>query len=288
MAKYSFWILLAACVMASAAIYSVNVNGRLKSLEQTSRDLVAQSAAAEVKSRTGVGPAMLETLQARQTAAHKDLADVKERFRLQDQDHLDHWFAALDIPWGASPDLEEFARQYALASDRLGRELLGNLAAKGVKEVSIPLIAKPWIGGSEKLTKKLAIEAQREFWVQDRLLRAVTRLGAVPLRPIRGGEASDEVGRGAAGGYFDRLRFDLVVHSPAAVVHDLLHAFDGPFDVTHEDGTVETMALLVNVDNVSIKRLTLDSSAANRFRGEPPVEVAFYLTVLDYRPEKAK
>ncbi len=287
-AKYSFWLLLAACVLVAAAVWGLNVKKNVAELGRAAENLAELEKEAQRKAAVGIGPATLESFEAAQEKLWESLRDLEERFLAIDEDNLDHWFDGLDLDWGKLPKPEDFRRQYALARDQQIREVNGILKEKGFDGAVYSPPAPPWLNAAKAPKVKELKALQRAFWIEDRIVRALARFGAVPSAAIEGGDEASGIGSDPAGGLFDRMRYTVKAHCPADQALNASHAFDRPFEVIHEGGDKETMSLPFVVDNISIKRLALDPVTANRYKGTPPVELGFYLTVLDFRPDRAR
>ncbi|HGY91820.1 MAG TPA: hypothetical protein ENK43_11680 [Planctomycetes bacterium] len=286
--RYSFWLLLAACVVVAAAVWGLNVKKNVAELKREAENLAELEKEAQRTAAVGIGPATLKSFEAAQEELWGKLRALEDRFLAIDEDNLDHWFDGLDLDWRKLPKPEAFRRQFALARDQQIREVNTLLKERGFDGALYSPPAPVWLT-ADKLPKAKALKRiQRAFWIEDRIVRALARFGAVLSGAVEGGEQESEMGSDPAGGLFDRIRYTVKVHCPADQVLNTAHAFDRPFEVTHEGGEKETMSLPFVVDNISIKRLALDSVTANRYKGTPPVEVDFFLTVLDFRPERAR
>ncbi len=286
--KYSFWLLLAACVVVAAVVWGFNVKRNVAELERATENLAELEKEAQRTAAVGIGPATLKSLEAAQDNLWGSLRDLEERFLVIDEDNLDHWFDGLDLDWNKLPKPENFRRQFALARDQQIREVNGILKERGFDGALFSPPDPAWLSIDKPLKAKALKAIQRTFWIEDRIVRALARFGAVPIGAMDGGDEEAVMGSDPAGGLFDRIRYTVKVHCPAEQALNTAHAFDRPFEVTHENGDKETMSLPFVVDNISIKRLALDPVTANRYKGPPPVEMRFFLTVLDFRPERAR
>ncbi len=289
MSKYGFWILLAACLAAIGALYGLEVRKSGRRLEEAANRAREHASDARVLAAEAVGRDAIAGLREAQgkLLAHRD--DLAGFFASRDAENLDCWFPDLRMPWKSAPRPEAFRREYQLAQDRLARETRRLLAAAGAPEVAIPLITPDELdpkafAGPKELGAEMR-RRQREFWVQDHLLLAFARQGAWPTRPLRGGESTG-VSTGSGGeAVFERFRFDIQVWADPGRVLDVLHAFDAPFVHVTEDGQRIDIALNALIDNVSIRAPELDETLIATFKDRPPVQVSFYLTILDYKPE---
>lgn len=289
MGRFTFWILLAACLMAAGAVYVLKVDNQKRDVEKQARELDAISERGLLAAENAIGDTMLIEQSQQQITAQKTFEATARWFEDRNAQNLSMWFPTLNMrSWAGTPSREDFKRFYNLAVDQLIREVADDLRDHGLEGQTLQLVSHPWMRGDEIPDKADLRALQREFWVQDRLVRAFARAGAVLARPIQGGESQSGVGVVAGGGPFNRIRYDVRVLCQTRYLEDVLHALDAPFDITHEDGTKELAALPVIVNNVLIQRLNVDATIANRYPEEPPVEVTFFLTVLDFDGTKTK
>ena len=284
MNRYTFWLLLAACLVVAAVVYMVQVRTTVQDLEAEIVALDATAERAEALTGAAVGPKTVEALRERQEEVRSRFKKVAQGFARRDAECLERWFEGLDVPWSKMPLREDFKRLYSLGVDQLLRDADRLLRSAGVENETPSLIEYPWMSGGGLPEKDDLRHLQREFWIQDRIVRSLARHGAWTARPIK----PAEVGAAAATGPFDRLRYDVLARVPSERLRFAVHAFDAPWTATYPDGSSETIDLPVLVDNVSVRRLTLDTASANRYPGEPPVEASFYLTVLDLVPERVR
>ena len=289
MARLSFWILLFACVVVACSVYVFRVDALAGSVREGSRELQASADRAELAASVAVGGEMLQAQRQARDKAVEAYRNLAAWFNARNDQNLTRWFPDLSVTsWGEEPLREDFKRYYNLARDRLVREIAPDLERHGLQSEIMPLVEHPWLRGEELPEKSELRRYQKDFWVQDRLVRAFVRRGAVLVRPIQGGDNQPGVGLVAGGGPFDEIRYDVRVRCSSLQLLNVLHALDGPVEISHEDGSKEDMSLNVIVDRVEVQRLNVDAALANRYAGEPPVEVTFYLTVLDFDLEKFK
>lgn len=284
MGRYTFWILLGACLLAAGAVYFLEVARPSGELETQAAVLDSMSERADSLGERAIGPATVATMKNRLAAADELTANLEAHFATIDSNNVERWFPGLRLGWSEQPLREEFKRFYNLATDQLVREASKDLEGFGYDDPSLPLIEHPWMRGSDLPPNDRMRGLQQEFWVQDRLVRAFSRVGAVLTRPVRGGERQAAVGA-SAGGRFDRVRYDVQVRCKTLHLRRVLHALDRPFEVRFAGGASETMFLGLVVDNVSVRSISVDTATANRYADEPPVEVSFFVTLLDFQNE---
>ena len=286
MGRFTFWLLLAASLVAAGAVYVLEVSDASGDLSSQLEVLDGMSERAERLSATGVGPPTVGTMKSRQKKARSQIAGIEARFRQGEEDNVEHWFPGLRMSWKKQPLREDFKRYYNLGVDQLRRDASNDLEKHGIEDPELHLIEYEWMQGSDLPPNDDLRALQQEFWVQDRLIRAFARVGGVLTRPIRGGERQNAVSR-TAGGHFDHVRYDAQVRCSPTNLRRVLHALDRPFDVTFVSGETESMFLNAVVDNVAVRRISVDTATANRYAGEPPIEVSFFITLLDMQ-ESAK
>ncbi len=293
--KYLFWVLLGLLVVVLSLVYVLKVNRSAQTLSENVRLLNSLSESAIAKAPGAVGKDQVTQLETLQKKVQEDVVTkLEDSFTRRDAEHLDLWFDDLKTPWTSFPLVEDFQRHYQLSRDRLAREATGYLEEQGVTGVAIalmnpePMVPKSDATKTEREAQKVEMRRrQREFWVQDRLVRLFARVGAWLSRPIQGGESSGIVGTGVSSAAFERTRFDVRVRAKGERLLDVIHALDAPVTLADEDGGLMTVAISAIVDNVVITNLELDLALVEKWQDEPPVEVHFYLTILDYH-ERAK
>ena len=295
--KYLFWILLALLVATLALIYFLRVKETAAKLQEHVALLDTLTQSARSKAPAAVGREQLATMIEMQKKVKTDVLErLHASFARRDSDNLDMWFFDLKTPWKTWPKVEDFQRQYDLAVDRLIREARAYLGEQGVRNVSPQLISHEPLTRMPKETaeqrRKLKAEMrrrQKEFWVQDRLVRLFARVGAWLSQPIKGGESMGVAAAGTSGAAFERIRYEVRVQVKGDRILDALHALDGPVTLHGEDGGLLVVALSAIIDNIAIRNLDLTYELTNTWMDEPPVEVVFHLTVLDYiRPQRRK
>ena len=292
--KYLFWVLLALLFVVLGLVYVLKVQRTAQRLSEKVALLNTLSASASTKAPHAVGRKELAEMTEMQNKVRDDvLRKLQASFERRDADNLDLWFPDLKTPWKSSPRVEPFQRQYELARDRLTRETARYLAEQGVKNVSTALLSYESLTNEAYNSKeerarvqKEMRRRQREFWVQDRLARLFARVGAWLSRPIKGGESSGIAANGVSSAAFERTRYDVRVRVKSERLQDALHALDAPVTLHSEDGGLLVIALSAVVDNNAIRSLDLDLPLVQKWEGEPPVEVSFYLTILDYHERK--
>ena len=241
MSKYSFWILLALCLLAIAGVFSLKVKPASVELGDDATNLLSLAEIAEREAKMVVGRKQGLQLLERQAVVQSSLKQLRDAFQRRDAENLDFWFPDLGLAWKSAPLVDAFQRQYELAKDRLMREARKELAKQGVKEVTIPLITnEPMTLGSdashEDKAKAIAEmrRRQREFWIQDRLIRSFAKKGAWLARAIKGGESMGIVASGVSSATFERFRFDIQLYVAGTKLLDAVHALDAP--VTMQTG----------------------------------------------------
>lgn len=282
MKRYLFHIMMGACLVVLALVYQFCIAMPDRELRNLTTDLQSSASRAQDMAPDAFGDLSLRRVATLQDQADNGLKRIVDAFRRRDADNLDYWFSDLGVEWKDLPKVEDFKRFYALARDRLSRECATQLKAQGLAEARPALITYPWLESSALPTVKELRRLQREFWVQDRTVRALALVGAYPLRPLSSGEAQPPVGLGPNRVGFTRMRFDLQVACRESMLAKTLHAMDAPFRFRTEDGEEVRMALNVVIDNVSIERVTLTKEHLQDTSIDPPVELNFFLTVLDY------
>lgn len=294
--KYLFWVLLALLLLVLALVYILKVNGASSSLKERVGLLDSLSDSAEAGTQDAVGRDQLDEMTSFQSGVKKNVLDkLQASFGRRDQENLDLWFPDLKTEWKAYPAVDQFQRQYELGTDRLAREATGYLAEQGVKDVRTALLEYPPLANDDSSTRESRAlqrsemrRRQREFWIQDHIVRMLARVGGWLSRPIKGGESSGIVGNGASSAAFERTRYNVRARVLSKRLVDALHALDAPITLSDEDGGLFTIALSAVVDNISIRSLDLDLETAEKWGAEPPVEVSFFLTVLDYHERKGR
>lgn len=280
MGRFTFWILLAACLLAAGAVYVLEVSRSADELSSQLDVLDRMTERASHLAASAAGPKTVATMGERQQSANIKLERLRSRFAAVDADNIERWFDGLDTPWSEQPLREDFKRFYNLAYDQLVRDASRELEQHGYENVILALIDYPWMAGDTLPTNDEMRMVQREFWIQDRLVHAFSRVGALLTRRIRGGERQAAVGR-STGGHFDNVRYDVQVRCSPKNLRRVLHALDRPFEITYRGGEKETMFLNLVIDNVAVRRISVDTATANRYASEPPVEVSFFVTLLD-------
>ncbi|MFT7617635.1 MAG: hypothetical protein ACI97A_001274 [Planctomycetota bacterium] len=294
--KYLFWVLLALLLLVLGLVYVLKVNGAAKSLKERVGLLDLLSVSAETGAKDAVGKNQLvEMTELQKEIKVNVLNKLQGSFARRDQENLDLWFPELKTEWQSHPAVDEFQRQYELAADRLSREAAGYLSEQGVQGVPTSLILHAPLIKNDSSTKESRVEQrdemrrrQREFWVQDHIVRLFARVGAWLPRAIKGGESSGIVGTGASSAAFERTRYDVRVRVPSKRLIDALHALDAPVTLNNEDGGLLTIAISAVIDNVSVRSVDFDLETTQKWGTEPPVEVSFFLTVLDYHERKGR
>ena len=284
MKRMTFWAVLGLCLLAAIAVYSLRVAGRVASVREASSHLEESAERAVVLGETAVGPSTMETLERRQKAARDDLGQTRNWFKVRDDATLDRWFGDLKTAWGKNPNREDFKRQYLLARDRLVRDVTRIIKARGDKVRPPGLIDYDWLQGDGVPELAHLARIQRAFRVQAHVAMAAARTGGwIPAdQPLDAGD--EQSVPSARGGPFARLRYFVKVRCRADRVGDVLHMLDAPFEIEGESGS-RRMELPVTVDNVFVTRVNMDPAALPPSETEPPVEVTFLFSVLDYRQD---
>lgn len=289
--KYLFWVLLGLLIAVLSLVYFLKVKESAKKLSEHVDHLSQRTVAANNSVVTAVGKGQVAEMLEMQTKVREDvLGRLQASFIDRDNENLDLWFTDLKTPWKTFPPVDDFQRYYDLARDRLARETDNYLSDHGIKGKASQLISyssltdMPDSSKEEREDVKVEMRRrQKEFWIQDRLVRLFARVGGWMARPIKGGASSGISANGVSSAAFERTRYDVRVRVKGDRLIDLLHALDAPVTLTSEDGGPLVVALSVVIDNIAIKSLDLDLSLVQNFEdSEPPVEVSFLLTVLDY------
>lgn len=270
-ARLRFWLLFAACLAAAGAVWVLAVPKKLQAIEERADDLHATAARASALAPSAIGAVTLESAKAARAEAEVAAKKVAQAFARHDDEHLDRWFPELDLPWTEVPSSEEFERLYLVNLDALLRDATAALEAEGQPGSPIALVSYPWMRDDAKPARLELRDLQREFWVQDRVVRALAAVGARTVEPIAGGREEAAVGLDSA--VFKRLRWRVEAACPPARVRQVLHVFSGATD----DG----FGLHTLVGRVVVAR-TRAESGAPAAADEPPVRVTFDLSVLDH------
>lgn len=286
MSNFTFGALLAACILIAAGVYAVKIAPEVRRVEKGALDLRDRAAHGETIAPRAVGEKTFSSQERRQDEVRADLRVIETFFADLDRNGMEQWFPALGLEWEKEPSPADFKRFYNLTSDQLMREVLAETDPKKLEPVARQLREYPWQKGGELPAKEELRSLQRDFWIQDRILRSFARAGAILTKPLGGGEVQKGMHPQAGGAAFDMIRFEAHVRCKSDDVLKVVHALDRPIEVIHEDGRREVIALPVVVDTVTIRTLPLEAAMLARSGGEPPVEATFFLTVLDYHVDR--
>jgi hypothetical protein len=291
--NFTFAVVLGVCVLAAGGVYAGKVARDVRKLDAAAAELRETAAGASSLAKTAVGAATLEAQKTRQDEIRESLKTVEAFFGEVDARSADHWFPSLGIPWSIEPDPVDFKRHYSLAADQLGREAAAALEPRKLGEGGGQLRPYVWQTSPDLPAKADLRALQREFWIQDRIIRAFARTGGLVTKPLEGGEVQRGVRSQSTGAAFDMVRYTVHLRCRPVDLLEVVHSLDGPFEIKHEDGKREEIVLPAVVDNIIVRAMTLDAGVSNHLvaetadgvAGEPPAEVTVFATILDYANE---
>lgn len=286
MSHFTFSIALIVLAIAALGIFLFKVAPEAKTLESAAAQTLDIGDHAAKLSASVIGRPTAEERRKRLAAVGEELTSLDGWFDRVDRAALDRWFPNLGIDWKEMPDPELFKRFYNLAADQMAREVAEVTSRTKLSSPVRAIIDRPWMNGGNVPEKKDLRDLQREFWIQNLVVRGFADKGGVMMRPLGGGEVQTGVGSTIGGVRFDRIRYDALVQCRAADLLNVMHALETSFRVKHEDGKEEEMLPPVIVENVAIRTLVVDGNLAAKYAGDPPLELTFNLAVIDYSSDR--